>query len=141
MKSHWTNNILDIDGGFPIDGFNGQGIYTPDDIFAGADPAGPVVIYDFNYYYMGSAITEFLRHRGKDVIYVTPANSVAAWTFMNNEAGDIRARMIDLGVEVILEQYVTQFRDGNANLISIYPDREKKNIDSMAFKKFILQMI
>jgi len=56
---------------------------------AGAEIKGPVVIYDFDHYYMGSCLAEILRHQGKEVLIVTPANAISAWTFMNNESNII----------------------------------------------------
>lgn len=39
---------------------------------------------------------------------------------MNNEMADIRVRMIDLGVKIVLENYVTDVVDGIAQLRSVY---------------------
>ena len=117
--ARWTREMLGADGD-PVPGFDGAAIYTPDDILAGTEPAGPVVIYDFDHYYMGSCLAELLRRRGLDVTIVTPANAVSAWTFMNNELVRIRERMIELGVRIVTERRVTDFRDGTVELSSIY---------------------
>ncbi len=126
--AHWTREILST-GGYPISGFEGENIYTPDDIFAGTEPEGPVVIYDFNHYYMGSCLAELLRQRGKEVTIVTPANAVSAWSFMNNELVEIRVRMIELGVTTVFEQYLTGFQNDSAELTSIYRDRTISSIE------------
>ncbi len=115
----WTCEIPGADG-FPLDGFDGAAVYTPDDILAGAEPNGPVVIYDFDHYYMGSCLAELLRRRGNQVTIVTPANAISAWTFMNNELADIRARMIELGIGTVTEHQVTAFSDGTLHLASIH---------------------
>ena len=112
--ARWTREILGADGD-PAPGFDGDAVYTPHDILAGAELDDPVVIYDFDHYYMGSCLAELLRRRGHDVTIVTPANAVSAWTFMNNELVRIRERMIELGVGV-----VTDFRDGAVDLSSVY---------------------
>lgn len=124
----WTREILSTEG-YPVSGLDGDRIYTPDDIFAGAEPESPVVIYDFDHYYMGSCLAELLRNRGKDVTIVTPANAVSAWTFMNNELADIRARMIELGIGIVSEQYLTGLENGSAELTSIYRDRTVSSLD------------
>ena len=120
----WTREILGPDGD-PAAGFDGDAVYTPDDILAGAELDGPVMIYDFDHYYMGSCLAELLRRRGHDVTIVTPANAVSAWTFMNNELVRIRERMIELGVGIVTEHRVMDFRDGAARLTSVYRGGEE----------------
>jgi len=115
----WTREILNTSGR-PGGELQGDTVYTPDDILAGAEVQGPIVIYDFDHYYMGSCLAELLCRRGEDVTIVTTANAVSAWTFMNNEMGDIRTRMIELGITTVFENYLTGLSDGVASLTSIY---------------------
>jgi len=117
--ARWTRQILDARA-YPAGDIEGDAVFTPDDILAGAEPEGPVVIYDFNHYYMGSCLAELLRQRGQEVTIVTPANAVSAWTLMNNELGDIRVRMKDLGVATVFEHYLTGFNNGEVQLASTY---------------------
>jgi dimethylamine/trimethylamine dehydrogenase len=124
----WTREILNTSG-YPVDGLEGDAIFTPDDIFAGAEPEGHVVIYDFDHYYMGSCLAELLRSRGHEVTIVTTANAVSAWTFMNNELGNIRERMIELGVTTVFEKYLTGFSDGKVVLSSTYRGVDASSID------------
>ena len=126
--AHWTRELLSARR-HPVAGIEGDAVFTPDDILAGADPQGPVVIYDFDHYYMGSCLAEMLKQRGKEVTIVTPANALSAWTFMNNELRDIRMRMIDLGVNIVLEHDVTGFSSGAAKLASIYPGNDDKTLE------------
>jgi len=126
--SQWTREVLNTSG-FPVSGFEGEAVFTPDDILAGAKPEGPVVIYDFDHYYMGSCLAELLRKRGNEVTIVTPANAVSAWTFMNNELTEIRVRMIELGIGTVLEHHLTGFSDGVAQLTSIYRGGNVMSID------------
>ena len=124
----WTREILSS-GGYPVTGFEGESIFTPDEILAGTEPEGPIVIYDFDHYYMGSCLAELLRQRGNEVTLVTPANAVSAWTFMNNELADIRKRMIELGIGTVFEHYLTGFGDGAAQLASIYRDSDVNSVE------------
>jgi len=126
--AHWTREILSTSGR-PGGDFEGDSIFTPDEILAGAEPNGPVVIYDFDHYYMGSCLAELLSKRGHEVTIVTTANAVSAWTFMNNEMGNIRERMITLGVGTVFESYLTEFGDGTATLTSVYQGGEVSAID------------
>jgi len=126
--ARWARDILSTDG-YPVSGFEGDAIFTPDDILAGAEPEGPVVIYDFDHYYMGSCLAELLRKRGSEVTIVTSANAISAWTFMNNELGNIRVRMIELGIGTVFEKYLTGFSGGAVKLTSIYRDSDVSSID------------
>jgi len=126
--SRWTRKTLSTDG-HPISEIEGDKVHTPDDILAGAEPDGPIVIYDFDHYYMGSCLAEILRQRGHEVSIITPANAVSAWTFMNNELADIRVRMIELGIGTVFESYVTGFSDGAVRLASIYRGGNISSID------------
>jgi dimethylamine/trimethylamine dehydrogenase len=129
--ARWTREILGTDG-YPSGAIEGDAVFTPDDILAGAHPEGPVVIYDFDHYYMGSCLAELLRQRGNEVTIVTPANAVSAWTFMNNESTDIRERMIELGVGTVFESYLTGFSDGTVQLASIYRGGDVSSIECEA---------
>ena len=115
----WTPTILGANG-FPTDELDGDDVYTPDDILAGAELVSPVVIYDFDHYYMGSCLAELLQGRGHEVTIVTPAATVSAWTFMNNELTCIRERMIELGIGIVLERRVTGLGGGVVRLTSVY---------------------
>lgn len=63
---------------------------------------GPVVIYDDDRYYMGSALAEQLASAGIDTTYVTPAPLVAAWTVNTLEQARIHRRLLELGVKIRL---------------------------------------
>jgi dimethylamine/trimethylamine dehydrogenase len=126
--ARWTREILSTNA-YPLGEIEGDAVFTPDDILAGAEPEGPIVIYDFDHYYMGSCLAELLVKRGNEVTIVTTANAVSAWTFMNNELGDIRERMIELGISTVFEQYLTAFTNGSAELTSVYRDRTVSSID------------
>jgi dimethylamine/trimethylamine dehydrogenase len=124
----WTREILNTSG-YPAAEIEGDTVFTPDDILAGAEPEGPIVIYDFDHYYMGSCLAELLCKRGHHVTIVTTANAVSAWTFMNNEMGNIRERMLELGVATVFESYLTGFSGGAAKLASVYKGGDVSSID------------
>ena len=126
--AQWTRELLSANG-YPVGEIEGDAVFTPDDVLAGAEPEGPVVIYDFDHYYMGSCLAELLRRNGNEVTIVTPANAVSAWTFMSNELADIRMRMIELGIGTVLEQNLTGFSDGAVQLASIYRGSDVSSID------------
>jgi dimethylamine/trimethylamine dehydrogenase len=116
--SIWRRDGIGRDSGFPI--FDGPVIYTPDDLMAGCDPeAGPVVIWDDDHYYMGGVLAEQCRYAGHEVVLVTTAATVSAWTVNTLEALPIAKRMARMGVEVVPYTSVTAFDGGSVNLTSI----------------------
>ena len=127
----WTKELLGPRGQAANE-LQGDAVFTPDQILAGAELQGPVLIYDFDHYYMGSCLAELLRRRGCQVGIATPANAVSAWTFMNNELGEIRRRMIELGVSIALEKQLASFNDGVAELTSIHGDGQVARIECQA---------
>ena len=42
----------------------------------GVLPEGPVLLFDDDYFYMGSVLAEVLRAAGREVVYVTPDDAV-----------------------------------------------------------------
>jgi dimethylamine/trimethylamine dehydrogenase len=83
----------------PVPG-NGA-IFTPDDLMAGKLPAGKVVIYDDDHYYMGGALAELLVTNGCEVTLVTPAPAISAWTEYTLERDHIYKRLLALNVTLL----------------------------------------
>jgi dimethylamine/trimethylamine dehydrogenase len=96
----------------PAGTIDGAGVYTPDDIAAGASLADPVVVYDFDNYYMGSVLAEHLARSGHSVTYVTPAGHASAWTIMSNEQPQIHRALHAAGVSLHTLTRVTAFESG-----------------------------
>ena len=94
---------------YPAGSLEGPRVHTPDDIAAGADIEGPVAVFDFDGYYMGSAISERLALEGKAVTHVTPAGFVSAWTINTNELPLIHRSLGEKGVKVETLQLATGF--------------------------------
>jgi dimethylamine/trimethylamine dehydrogenase len=93
-------------------------VYTPDDIAAGARLEGPIVVYDFDNYYMGSVLAEHLARGGQQVSYVTPAGHAAAWTIMSNEQPQVHRALFACDVSLHTLTRVTGFEDGELVLAS-----------------------
>ncbi len=125
--ARWTTQVLGSRA-YPEPGFSAENIYTPDDILDGADPDGPVVIYDFNHYYMGSCLAELLRSRDEEVTLVTPAAGAAAWTFMNNESDDIRRRLMDIGVQLVFERRAVDFDGSKLQIVDIHDESKSGSV-------------
>ncbi len=78
----------------PISIDTGMPVFTPDDVMEGKLPAGHVVIYDDDHYYMGSVLAELLISKGCRVSYVTPSTKISEWSVNTLEQGQIQRRLL-----------------------------------------------
>jgi dimethylamine/trimethylamine dehydrogenase len=100
----------------PLGLLEGPGVFTPDDVAAGATIEGPVVVYDFDNYYMGSVLAEHLARSGNAVSYVTPAGHASAWTIMSNEQPQTHRMLAAHGIALHTLTRVTGFTPGEVTL-------------------------
>jgi len=85
----------------------------------GRDPeAGPVIIWDDDHYYMGGVLAELCRYAGHEVVLVTPAAMVSAWTVNTLEALPIAKRLARMGIEVAPYTSVVGFDGAQVRLRS-----------------------
>jgi dimethylamine/trimethylamine dehydrogenase len=89
----------------------------------------PVVVFDFDNYYMGSAIAEYVAKLGHRVSYVTPAGHASAWTIMSNEQPQVHRALAESGVTLHTLSRVTGFNGsglpaGVLTLASQFTDKE-----------------
>jgi dimethylamine/trimethylamine dehydrogenase len=103
-----------------------RGVYTPSDIAAGTLPEGPVVVFDFDNYYMGSAIAEHLAKSVDSVTYVTPAGHASAWVIMTNEQPQVHRALERAGVGLVTLSYVTSFEDGELVLANLFTGANRR---------------
>jgi dimethylamine/trimethylamine dehydrogenase len=83
-------------------------VYTPDDLMDGNIPAGKVVLFDDDHYYMGGVLAELLVSRGAEVTLITPSAYVSDWTNNTLEQATIHSRLAELGVSIVLNRGVTE---------------------------------
>jgi dimethylamine/trimethylamine dehydrogenase len=94
----------------------GPDVFTPDDVAAGARLAGPVVVYDYDNYYMGSVLAEHLAREGHSVSYVTPAGHPSAWSIMSNEQPQVHRALFACGIALHTLARVVGFARGELHL-------------------------
>ena len=111
---------------FPVGELDSPDVYTPDDLADGVVPEGPVVVFDFDNYYLGGAIAEQLAGRVDGVTYVTTAGNASAWTFMTNELPLIHRALVRAGVTIRTLQRVTAFQGGALTLADVYTGGESR---------------
>ena len=117
--STWRRDGVGRDSGFPLPGFDGSSVFTPDDLMAGRVPAeGPVIVWDDDHYYLGGVLAERCRASGLEVTLVTPAAMVSAWTVNTLEALPIAKRIARQGIEVVPYTSIVGFDGSKAQLFS-----------------------
>jgi dimethylamine/trimethylamine dehydrogenase len=129
--SHWRRDGVGLTLKVPVPGFDGAGVYTPDDIMAGTEPQGPrpegpVLVYDDDHYYLGGVLAEKLRRDGLEVTLVTPALAASYWTEKTLEIGFIHKRLLELGVAILPNHSVAAFRGDRAELACVFTGRRRE---------------
>jgi dimethylamine/trimethylamine dehydrogenase len=122
--ARWTRKLyspLEL----PVGDLDALNVYTPDDVAAGAHIQGPIVIFDFDNYYMGGALAERLAQGGEKVSYVTPAGHASAWTIMTNEQPQIHRALAKAGVSLHTLSLVKGLKDGAAVLANLFTGEER----------------
>jgi dimethylamine/trimethylamine dehydrogenase len=108
----------------PITGFDVSSVLTPEDVIEGRTCNGPVVVFDDDHYYLGAVLAEKLQCTGTSTVLVTPADKVSAWTVNTLEQPAIHRRLVELGVQVILNQNVVAFDGSRVTLACVYTGQE-----------------
>lgn len=106
-------------------------ILTPDDFLSGSvSPEGlsegPVVIYDDDHYYMAGVLAELIRNAGRDVVLVTPALQISAFTDYTLEQERIQAGLMGLGVELRTSRKLALVERQNLRLACTYTGRTEE---------------
>jgi dimethylamine/trimethylamine dehydrogenase len=111
---------------FPVGELDAPGVYTPDDMADGIVPPDPVVVFDFDNYYMGGALAERLAIAGGHVSYVTTAGNASAWTFMTNELPLVHRALVRAGVSIHTLRRVAAFDGEEVTLADVYSGTEQR---------------
>ncbi|HEX5756325.1 MAG TPA: FAD-dependent oxidoreductase [Arenimonas sp.] len=113
----WRRDGFGRSNGFAIPGLDAGNVFTPDDVMSGVFAAtatdGPVLLFDDDGFYIGSVIAEALRAMGREVMFVTPDDSVASWSGNTLEYRHIQKRLHALDVEQVVAHNLVAF-DGRA---------------------------
>ena len=123
--ARWTDALCGANE-LPAGRAAGPRVFTPDDIAAGAPVEGPVAVFDFDNYYMGSALAEALALRGLAVTYVTTAGAAAAWGFMTNEQPGIHEAFARCGITLRTLEIVTGFDGETLDLAQIFSGEARR---------------
>jgi dimethylamine/trimethylamine dehydrogenase len=100
----------------PIVGFGSENVFTPDDLMENKLPAGNVVIYDDDHYYMGGVLAELLATNGCSVSLVTPAPMISYWSQFTLEQEKTQARLMNLGVKLYPKSILNEIKKDSVRL-------------------------
>ncbi|MFW8595235.1 FAD-dependent oxidoreductase [Cribrihabitans neustonicus] len=121
--STWRRDGVSRQHVVPMPIAEGAKVYTPDDLMDGTIPEGRVVVYDDDHYYMGGVLAELLASKGAQVTLVTPSAYVSDWTNNTLEQVAIHPRLVAAGVEIVLNQGITEIHAGHVVSNCTYTDR------------------
>ena len=84
------------------------------------------MVFDFDNYYMGSAVAEHLARSGRVVRYVTPSGYVSAWAVMTNEQPQTYRALQAAGVQLHTLSRVASFADGEVTLVHVFTSARQR---------------
>ncbi|PTE14675.1 FAD-dependent oxidoreductase [Pseudogemmobacter blasticus] len=123
--ARWLPHLLGA-GELPTGPLLAPRVYTPQDIAAGVLPEGPVAVFDYDSYYLGSAIAEHLALKGLAVTYVTPAGAAAGWGIMTNEQPLVHQSFAAKGIALRTLERVTGFDGAELRLAQVFSGEERR---------------
>jgi dimethylamine/trimethylamine dehydrogenase len=118
--STWRRDAIGGSVFYPVPGLDTVPVFTPDDIYGGADVPGPVLVYDDDHYYLGAVLCDYLRQRGKEVTIATPLAQVSAWTTYTMEQGRVQSSLMKQGVPIKVNLRLRGARSGEAELSCVH---------------------
>jgi dimethylamine/trimethylamine dehydrogenase len=69
---------------------------------------------------MGGVLAELLIEKGCEVTLITPSAYVSAWTNNTLEQASIHARLVELGVTIVLNRSVSGIEDGQVASVCVF---------------------
>jgi len=123
---HWRRDGFGRSNPRAIDGFDRPRVFTPDDVLDGNVPEGPVLLFDDDGFYLGSALAEQLARAGRRVIFVTPDESAAPWTRNTLEFAHIQKRLRELDVRIITGHNLAAFQGDRATLADMWSAKTRE---------------
>ena len=124
--ARWRKDGVGVSNTRPVPGSDQDQVFTPEDIFRGAEIPGPVVVFDDDSFYLGGVIAEELRRRGLDVTLVTTTAQVSAWSADTLEQHRIQTQVLELGIETVTDHNLARIGGAEAELACNYSDRRRR---------------
>jgi dimethylamine/trimethylamine dehydrogenase len=124
----WRRDGLGATVRSPLSIASSANLYTPDDLFNGANPAGDILIYDDDHYMMAGAFAQRFLEAGQRVKYLTPATTISSWTAMTDEQEFIQARLLSMGLEAEFTQKIDRIDKGRLHTRCIYTGTSMQHV-------------
>ena len=125
--STWQPSIMD-EKSAPVLIDKTDTIFTPEDILNGCELKSPVIIFDFDYYYMGGLMAEYIKGLGYEVTIITPFDKVSPWSFNSNEIDEIQLSLLEKNIRVLTQHRIIEVEDSSVKTIHKV-SREETDID------------
>ena len=125
--STWQPSIMD-EKSAPVLIDKTDTIFTPEDILNGCELKSPVIIFDFDYYYMGGLMAEYIKDLGYEVTIITPFDKVSPWSFNSNEIDEIQLSLLEKNIRVLTQHRIIKVEDSSVKAIHKV-SREETDID------------
>lgn len=122
--SHWRTDGRGRSFRAPVRSYDDPRTLSPEQVMDGAEARAPAVVFDDDHYYVGAAIAEHLARRGLPVTYVTSEGKVAEWSVLTAEQAHTHARLLELGVTVVVNTLVAGLKPGSAILRCVFSGTE-----------------
>lgn len=114
--STWQPSIMD-EKSAPVLIDKTDTIITPEDVLNGCGLKSPVIIFDFDYYYMGGLMAEYIKDLGHEVTIITPFDKVSPWSFNSNEIDEIQLRLLEKDIRVFTQNRIITVEDSSVKTI------------------------
>lgn len=124
---YWRRDGFGRNNGMKIKSFtdNNKNIFTPDDIMDGIFPNGPVVVFDDDSFYYASTISEKLKSENRDVIYITPEDTIASWTQNTLEYRHIKKQLYKLNIQQIVSHNIVEFLNNKLVIENVWSGEQQ----------------
>ncbi|MHA1152669.1 MAG: oxidoreductase [Alphaproteobacteria bacterium] len=121
----WRPDGVGVTNAWPVAISEHARVHVPEDVFGGAEIAGPIVVFDDDNLYLGGLIAEQLRGAGQEVTLVTTESVVSSWTARTMEQRRIQSRILELGIAVVTSHNLTRVEPTEVELACLYTGRHQ----------------
>ena len=122
--SSWQPSIMD-EKTAPIAVTKTNSIFTPEDVLKGCELKSPVLIFDFDYYYMGGLMAEYIKDLGHEVTIITPFEKVSPWSFNSNEVTEIKLKLLEKDIKVITDHRIIEIEESSVRINHQVSNKQK----------------
>jgi dimethylamine/trimethylamine dehydrogenase len=129
--AEWRRDGLGVSNTAPIPRDDGATIFAPEEVAAGVDAKGPVLVFDDDNFYMAGVVAEKLRRDDHEVTLVTTGACVSSWTENTLEQHRIQAQLIELGVDIVTSHNLLSVGMDSVEIGCVYSEKAR-TIDAAA---------